>query len=403
MGFATVFRFFPVFLLSTFLSTTAFAFDAAEYVGKIQNLANARGVAIRYGSMEPVGEAGFVLNDVTIQGPQGNPPAKVARIRIEGIEELAGDSFAAALVKFEGFSVISRSKDNKEIIVSVVGGTGKDVYFANPQQGDAPFFHFPKTSYEVRSLTVSVDGIDLITIASLLSNSTSDTDTKKQTFDASVNGIDVNLESSNNPRFNANRRAMGYDSLSMDVAISGSWDMNSGKIVIDNYSIDAKDAGRLSVSAGISGYTEELAVRLRKLTAQLQTTGNPKERQRINIALLGMFSQLYVDNLKISYIDASLVDRILEFRAAQMGMQKSELVTMLPTMLPMIAAPLQNPEFIGSLAGNVAKFLNQPGDISISFNPSRPIPLTQLVVTGSTQPHKLIEMLGVTVDANVGK
>lgn len=403
MGFESVFRFSSVFLLSALLSTTAFAFDAEEYVAKIQNMASARGVALRFGSMEPVGDAGFVLNDVTFQGPSGNPPAKVAKIRLEGIEELAGNSFAASLIEFEGFSLVSATTDNKEIIVTVVGGIGKDVYFADPLQADAPFFHYPRSTYNIADMSVTVGGKNIVTIKSISTDMIFDGDAKKQTIALGVNEIDINLKLGDDPAFNARREALGYDNLLMAIAVSGSWDMGSGKVVIDKYSVDAKDAGRLTLSGAISGYTEALAIRFRTLSAELQAITDPKELQQKNIALLGMLSQLSLDKLEFSYKDASLVDRVLEVQSKQMGMPKSDLVKMLPSMLPMFAAPLRNPEFIGALAGNVAKFLNQPGDISISANPSRSIPFTEIMIAGSTQPHTLIDLLGVMIKANEGK
>ncbi|MFK5978887.1 MAG: hypothetical protein QM488_08385 [Rhizobiaceae bacterium] len=403
MGFATVSRFLSIFILSAFLSTTAFAFDASEYVAKIQNMASARGVALRFGSMEPVGEAGFILKDVTVQGPKANPPARIAKIRLEGIEELPGNSFAANVVEFEGISLVSKTADNKEIIISIAGGIGKDVYFADPLQVDAPFFHYPRNTYDIRDISVSVGGKNAITIKSISTDVVFDIDAKKQTVALAVDEIDVNLKLGDNPEFNTRREALGYENLLMAIAISGSWDMNSGKVVIDKYSLDVKDAGRLNLSGAMSGYTEELAIRFRKLSAELQATTNPKEIQKKNIALLGMLSQLSLDSLEVSYKDATLVDRVLELQSAQMGMQKMDLIKMLPTMLPMVAAPLQNPKFIGALAGNVAKFLNQPGDFTISANPSRSIPFTEIMITGSTQPHTLIDLLGVVVSANEGK
>lgn len=403
MGFVTVFRFSSVFLIAAFLSTTAFAFDAAEYVAKIQNMSNARGVALRFGSMEPVGDAGFVLNDVTIQGPKGNPPAKIDQIRMEGIAELDGNSFAAEIITFEGFSLVSSTTDNKEIIITVAQGGGKNVYFADPADADAPLTRYPNSTYGMKDLTVSVGDNNLATIKSFFSDTKFDEKSKILSFEGGVNGIDINLELGEDAQFTARRKALGYDHLALSIELAGSWDMNTGKMAITNYSFDAEEAGRLSMAFAFSGYTEELALRFRTLSAELQTITDPKEQQKRSVAMLGMLSQLSLDNLSLSYKDASLVDRILELQSKQMGMPKSDLVKMLPTMLPMVAAPLQNPEFIGALAGNLAKFLNKPGDISISANPSRSIPFTEIMIAGSTQPHTLIELLGVVVKANEGK
>lgn len=406
MGFATVFRFSSVFLLSAFLSTfstAAFAFDAAEYVAKIQNMASARGVALRFSSMESVGDAGFILNDVTIQGPTGNPPAKIDRLRMEGIAELDGNSFAADIITFEGFSLVSSTADNKEIIITIAQGGGKNVYFADPADANAPLTKYPNSTYGMKDLIVSVGGKNLTTIKSFFSDMNFDKDLKKLSFEAGVNGIDINLELGDDAQFTARRKALGYDHIALSVEMAGSWDMNTGKMVITNYSFDAEEAGRLSMAFAFSGYTEALALRFRTLSAELQSITDPKEQQKRSIAMLGMLSQLSLDSLSLSYKDASLVDRILELQSKQMGMPKSDLVKMLPTMLPMFAAPLQNPEFIGALAGNVAKFLNRPGDISISANPSRSIPFTEIMIAGSTQPHTLIDLLGVVIKANEGK
>jgi len=192
MGFATVFRFSSVFLLSAFLSSSAFAFDAAEYVAKIQNIASARGVAFRYGSMEPVGDAGFILNDVTIQGPKRNPPAKITQIRMEGIEELPGNSFAAKIIAFEGFSLVRATAENKEVIVTIEQGGGKNVYFADPAIADAPLTIFPTSTYGMKNLMVSVDGKNLTNVQSFFSDVKFDADSKFMSFELGINGVDIN-------------------------------------------------------------------------------------------------------------------------------------------------------------------------------------------------------------------
>lgn len=399
-----VFRFLFVFLISFVVSNSAFAFDAKEYVEKLQQTASARGVTITYGSLEPLGDAGFIINDVVVEGIfqqiDGIPPTKIKQIRVEGVEELSGNSFAAKLVEFGEFSASSTTKDGKPVLINIANGKGENIYFADPADLSAPIVYFPTTTYQMGEMTTSIDGKQLLTVKSFFTKTELDPETRILSAEVNIDEIDVNLKMSDDPEFVAQREALGYDHMLTAVALSGSWDMKAGLLEVSNYSLDVKDAGRLKVKALFSGYTEELAMRFRTLNAEIQTTQDPTERKGKTFAMMAMMSQIALNNMSLTFEDKSLTDRMLTIQAAKMGMAKSDLAQMLPTIIPRYAMVLQNPEFIGMLAGNVAKFLDNPGDISIHASPPQPVPLTTIMITGATQPEAIINLLNVGIEAN---
>ena len=399
-----VFRLLFVFLISFVFSNSAFAFDAKEYVEKLQQSASARGITITYGSLEPLGDAGFIINDVVVEGIfqqiDGIPPTKIKQIRVEGVEELSGNSFAAKLVEFGEFSASSTTKDGKPVLINIANGKGENIYFADPADLSAPIVYFPSTTYQMGEMTTSIDGKQLLTVKSFFTKTELDPETRILSAEVNIDEIDVNLKMSDDPEFVAQREALGYDHMLTAVALSGSWDMKAGLLEVSNYSLDVKDAGRLKVKALFSGYTEELAMRFRTLNAEIQTTQDPTERKGKTFAMMAMMSQIALNNMSLTFEDKSLTDRMLTIQAAKMGMAKSDLAQMLPTIIPRYAMVLQNPEFIGMLAGNVAKFLDNPGDISIHASPPQPVPLTTIMITGATQPEAIIDLLNVGIEAN---
>ena len=77
----------PAFLVvTTLLTSPAYAFDAASFTDKFKGLLGSAGVNMNYGSQEPSGSSGVLLKDVEILYNFAPAPVKISSLRIEGIE-----------------------------------------------------------------------------------------------------------------------------------------------------------------------------------------------------------------------------------------------------------------------------------------------------------------------------
>jgi len=187
--------------------------------------------------------------------------------------------------------------------------------------------------------------------------------------------------------------------LSLKLTASGNWNMNSGRVEISEYQLEAAAVGSISISGAIGGYTESFAKQMRSLSA-FSPDADFKQRQIPGMQIFAMMSGLTFENLTIKYNDASLANRMLDSQAQIRGITRDELTKNLSSTLPMVAAPLQNPQFIGMLTKKVSSFLASPGNFSISATPDQPMPIASILAAGARSPHTLIDTLNVVVKAN---
>ena len=104
---------------------------------------------------------------------------------------------------------------------------------------------------------------------------------------ASFDQFKVDLTAIDDPKFNAQRSLLGYDTLTLGLSIDATWDMNSGRINVSNYSFGADEAGKLTVSGTISGLTEDMARRFRQFSNEAQSE-DPKKQQLQAMRMMAM-------------------------------------------------------------------------------------------------------------------
>jgi hypothetical protein len=110
--------------------------------------------------------------------------------------------------------------------------------------------------------------------------------------------------------------------------------------------------------------------------------------------------QLTLNSVSIRFDDASLTAKLLDLAAQKMGQPKEALINQYKGMLPVMAAQLQDPEFVTMLSNAVNAYLDNPKNIEIRTESAAPIPFAQIMATGMAQPQALIKTLGVQVIAN---
>lgn len=387
-----------------FIPGAAFSFDAKAYLDEQISKAKEQGVEIKLnGPIDDLGGTGVQISNISILGKEMKEPALVRNIRIEGIEDLGNGSFAAKNFLLEGLSVKGENEKAETFEFSLESASGDNVFYPNPTDANAAFFHYPNSTYRFGAMKLTINGKTLLDGAG--GSGTSNVDEANQVMSSSgtFDKFKIDLTAIDDPKFAAQRAEIGYDNLTLNLSVAGSWDMNSGRIDITDYTLDAEEAGKLKLSGAIIGLTADVARQFREISAKAQAqTGDPdpKKQQLQAMQMMSMMSQLAFQNLSIRYDDNSLADRLMGIQAKAMGTNKQELVQLLPSMIPVMTARLGSPELGALLSSAASSFLANPGNLTISANPVRPLPFMELMTTGSSAPAALIQALNISVKAN---
>lgn len=188
---------------------------------------------------------------------------------------------------------------------------------------------------------------------------------------------------------------LGYEEVRGTVSGGGSWNSQNGDLEIEEVRLSVDEAGTLTFSESITGYTPDFIQSALQLQERME--GQPDNSEAWTAAVLGLISQLNLSGLEISYEDASLTDRLLTHYAELSGQSSEQLVATLDGMLPPMLAGLQNEALQNEIATAVSRFLNDPQSISISLDPAQPIPAPQILGAALGAPATLPDILGLSV------
>ncbi|GAB4520639.1 MAG: hypothetical protein Tsb0019_21700 [Roseibium sp.] len=180
---------------------------------------------------------------------------------------------------------------------------------------------------------------------------------------------------------------LGYDTLSVDLAGSGSWDPNAATLVIPEIKIDAKEAASLSLSFSLGGVTRDVVTQLN------QKSKKPEEA-------MALLQNVTVEKARIRLNDASLTGRILEQEAQKAGVATPQYVAGITGTLPLMLGMLQNKELEAQVTQAVTEFLNTPGSLELTAAPAAPVPLAQIMGTAMLAPQMIPQILSVGISAN---
>ncbi|TYC63652.1 hypothetical protein FMN50_02945 [Rhodobacterales bacterium] len=180
---------------------------------------------------------------------------------------------------------------------------------------------------------------------------------------------------------------LGYEKVSFDVSASGNWDPEAATLAIPELKVDAKDAGKLTLSLTLGGVTREVVTKIN------QQSQKPEEA-------MALLQNVTVDNAKIRFDDASLTGRILDQEAEKAGVETPVYVQRLTGTLPMMLGMLQNKELETQVATAVSEFLTTPGSLEITAAPGAPVPIAQIFGTAMLAPQMIPQILAVGINAN---
>lgn len=379
--------FAAILLLSS--STMSFAIEASAVVERFAEFNKTQGQTLAYEAIENENGDSFTVKGASITFPNGKP-VNIANIQFNGVLENSDGSISVNSVRYENISFSSEQ-------VSVTMGEAALDNFTLPSKTnpDAVRSMVYFSGLSGSDIKIVVAGKQVASMAVLKVNYGEITSDKPIAMNGELSGVSLDLSDAGDARFKGMMGALGYDGkFSGQLLLGGSWNPADGRMSVDKYDIQLDNVGTLSVLFTISGYTTDLAKRIQK--ASQGTSGS----QAAGMAMMQELPNLFFESAKISFKDDSITNRVLKMQAAQMGGTPDDVAKMVPVMLPLVLGGLGNPEFTTMVQGAAGRFVAEPGNITISAKPEKPMAFSELMGIGMAAPTSLIGTLAVNVTAN---
>ena len=183
-------------------------------------------------------------------------------------------------------------------------------------------------------------------------------------------------------------KQLGYTSLSFSSDTTVKFDFTPQSLSFDmNLGLTGKDMGTIHIAANVAG----IPMALVEAAQKGKENDDPAK-------LLALTNGITVSGLSVSFSDASLTNRLLDFFAAAQKMDRAQMIATAAATIQLSLTELKNQDFTNMVIAAVNAFLSAPGSISVDAAPA-PIKVEQFM-QASQDPAALISLLQVDVKAN---
>lgn len=343
------------------LSAPAFALDGGDVLKKINAAYAAQGGEITAGSVAVNGST-VTLNGVTFNSVAD--PAKkipVGNITLEDVQENNG----GYTIKNARFDNIDYKQENVEIKASDIYMSGLTIP-ADATTGTVDALMFYDEAHS-GPISVSVDGKQAFSLEESTATMSVSDDKASIGFELDASGFKADLSEVTDPGTKDAIEKLELKALSGDMTMSGSWQVASGTVDVEEYAIDLDNIGRLNMSFGFSGYTLDFIKSMQE-TVKAQAANPNKEQadQAASLAMLGLMQQLSFVNAEISFEDASITKRAIDYAASQQGMTGEQLSQTIKGMAPIMMASLNVPDLQNMVSAAINTYIDNPKNFTIT-------------------------------------
>jgi hypothetical protein len=192
-----------------------------------------------------------------------------------------------------------------------------------------------------------------------------------------MRGLDLDLSQIDDRRARDIIKGLGYDRLVADYGFRLAWREADESLILDGFKLAIKDLATMNVDATLTGLTR-------------QAIEDPKQ-------LEGALASLLFTRGKLAIEDKSIVDRAIGMQATKMKVEPDKFRQQIAGALPLFLMVLKNPGFQAKLAPALQAFIKAPGTMTITAEPTTPVPVTTLMETAETAPQKLPDLLQVEI------
>lgn len=367
--------------------------DGAAVANRLKALMSAQGTDLNWASVS--GSGGTVVIEGANIKVNGKPePINIGNITLDGVTEADG-----------GYKVGKASLPDYNISEAGMTFTMTGTALTNlqiPAEGSTNALAnmlFYETA-DVQTVKVAAGDKQLFTLDALHFEMTPPVNGEAMAFTGGAQKFTADLTDVKDPSTKQLIDGLGYQTISGDMKMAGTWNLADGKAAVTQYDIKVDDAGTLGLTFDISGYTPAFIKSLQDLQKQMAAAPAGADNSAQGMAMLGLMQQLTFNSMAIKFNDDSLTNKVLDYVGKQQNVSGKDIANMAKGAVPFMLAQLNNPELTQQATAAIGAFLDDPKSLTISAKPAAPVPFAVLAAGGMGDPTSLPKTLGVSVTAN---
>jgi hypothetical protein len=377
------------------LASPAFALDGADLLAKLNATYATSGVTVSSSNVAVDGST-VTLEGTEVKATGAEAPIKLGTVTMEGVEEDGDGGYTIETVGFQDVNITEAESTvtAKDIAISgvTVPGTVK------PGTLESLLMY---ESASTGPINVSAKGKEVFSMSGMEANVTRMDGDAGLEFDATMSDLKADLTTVEDPKAKDALAKLGLTSLEGKVAMSGSWELASGKLAVDEYSFDFKDVGSLNLSLEFSGYTLDFLKGIQEAIKASEANPNKEEANAaLGMSMMGLVQQLTFNSASISFEDASITKKLLDYAGSEQGVTGDQMAQSLKGLIPVMIAQLNMPDLQNQISAAANTFLDDPKSLTISAEPKEPVPFPMIMGAAMGAPQTIPQVLGVTVTAN---
>ena len=351
-------------------------------------------------SAEPLGDDGIVFRGIDIT-EGGNFSLKTDTVSIAGLAPLGSDGFSAERLEIGPVAIDIDGGEGKVFAVRIEPSEGTGLYLAPTGSDDLHISKTLPTAFKLGKLTATLDGREFLVLAGFETTAWFDETGELLTMKSSLPDLSIAMD--NAPAEVRSRMAMlGLTNIAMAFRSSGSWNIATGRMTLDEHAIELKDAGTLTLSMELTGYTMDVYRRIRQAsqTAEKAEPGNADAQMQAMAQMMSALGDIKLASAKLRFRDGALTSRLVAMQAEAMGATPQEFAASAPAMLDEPLARLNDPQLAEQVKTALAQFLADPDELTLDFAPASPVPVAEIFEATLNAPEKLRPLLGLNLTAS---
>lgn len=382
---------------SAALSGQAFAaLDGQDLLAKI-NAAYAAGSGVLKAESIEVNGNDVVLKGTTFTatGPQEKSIA-LGNLTLQDVTEADGGAYHIDRIEFPEVNV---TEEKSSINVKDLYLAGVVVPGSTAGEGLSSMMMYEEASSG--PITVTTDGKQVFAVEKASGSVALAEDESSLSFEGTVTGIKADLSSIEDAEGKEAINALGLQTINGEISVSGNWEPVSGTVNLEDYTLDFADVGSLSLSFALTGYTMDLVKQLQETARTMQADANNEQAQQAaGIAMFGLMQQMSFQSAQISFEDAGITERGLDYAGKQQGSNGEQMAQMVKGMLPILLAQAKLGALQNQVSEAVNAFIDDPQNITITAEPEKDVPFPMIMGAAMGAPESVPALLGVSVTAN---
>ena len=392
----TIQRSFYKLALSTFLLTLPLNAALAQNTAvadRLKALAAAQGMDISWTGVTG-DDSNLVLQGVTVKPAAEKEALPIGAVKLEGVTEANG-GYDIGTVSTSAFT---HSKDGVTLDLSpfVIHDMTVPAEGATGPMGSMMMYK----SAELANMTVKVADKTAFSMDGLAVEITPPADGKAMEFSLTTEKFNGDLTLVDDAQSKAVIDALGYQNISGNIEMAGTWQPADGKMELSKYDMSVDNAGTLGMTFDIGGYTLDFVKSMQEMQKKMAAQPEGADNSAQGMAMLGLLQQLSFNGASIRFDDDSLTGKLLDYFGKQQGMSGKDIANQAKAIVPFGMAQLNNPELTAEVSAAVNKYLDDPQSLEISAEPPASVPFALIMAGGMSNPYDLPKTLGVHVKAN---